>query len=403
MRAFNVVFIAFVAALSAGSLALAQSKGSDKAVDKSGEPNTHYFLALGDILGDLPVDAFLRETRQGGKTLSAQLDVCYSVALSSDRKDRFVVDLAADGDKLSGSGTSIDDKTPVTVVLNRKDIGKSINFDGKITVGGKPFLVSSTDNAESDAKEFAQSQSTDDNITEKPADFTDVSPQAVAVKVKRENFVDLVKSLKGENVQVALESIGADCIALRSGAQIVRLFVDPMRASALVSKLKSAPGVLAAGWTTGSYEIERAIRISASDWSSGGKLSRDKLAASVSSVAARTYAATPVSSTWNDTLGELTVTLKRPHTTVPALGLTDTLEITALVGPEKPGASDRLILWLGSLSTTTKDESAGPHLEFTESTTNEEEGSFNEDDEIVRALAAELKGVRWSADKSSWK
>lgn len=403
MRASTVCFTALFLAFSAGSLALAQSKGSDKPAEKPSEPNTHYFLSLGDILGDLPVDAFMRETRQGGKTLSAQLDVCYSVALASDRKDRFVVDLTADGDKLTGSGTSIDDKAPVTVVLNRKDVGKSINFEGKITVGGKPFLVSSTDNAESDAKEFAQSQSTDDNITEKPADFTEVSPQALAVKVKRENFVDLVKSLRNENVQVSLDSIAADCIALRSGAQIVRLFVDPMRAGALVAKLKSAPGVISAGWTTGGYEIERAIRIPASDWSSSGKLNRDKLAAAVSSVAAKTYSATPVSSEWNDTTGELTVTLKRPNATVPALGLTDILEVTALIGPEKPGASDKLILWLGTLSTATKDESAGAHLDFTDTASNDEEGSFNEDDEMVRALAAELKGVRWSTDKSSWK
>ncbi len=402
MRASSVIFTAFFATIAAGSLALAQtSKAPEKPA--SSEPNTHYFLSLGDILGDLPVDAFLKETRQGGKTLSAQLDVCYSVALASDRKDRFVVDLTADDDKLSGSGTSIDDKAPVTVVLNRKDLSKSINFDGKITIGGKPFLVSSTDNAESDAKEFAQSQSTDDNITEKPADFTEVSPQALAVRVKRENFIDLVKSLKSENVQVALDSIAADCIALRSGAQIVRFFADPMRSGALIAKLKTAPGVLAAGWTTGSYEIERAIRISASDWSSGDKLNRDKIAAAVSNVAAKIYSAKPASSVWNDTTGELTVTLKRPNTTVPALGLTDTLELTALIGPEKPGASDRLILWLGSLSTATKDEGAGAHLEFTDTASNEEEGSFNEDDEVVRALAAELKGVRWSNDKSSWK
>ena len=402
MRASKAIFTGVIVTLAAGSLAFAQNAKAPEKPASTG-PDTHYFLSLGDILGDLPVDAYLKETRQGGKTLSARLDVCYSVSASSDRKDRFVVDLSADGDKLSGSGVSVDDKSPVTVTLNRKDLGKSINFDGKITVGAKTSLVSSKDNAESDEKEFQMSQSADDNITEKPADFTEVSPQALAVKVKRDSFVDLVKSLKDENVLIALDSIAADCIALRSGAQIVRFSVDPMRSGALIAKLKAAPGVTAAGWTTGSYDIERAIRVSSGDWRSGDKLNRDKFAAAVSSVAAKTYSAKPASSTWNDTTGELTVTLKRPHLTVPALGLTDTLEITALVGPEKPGASDRLIVWLGSPSTTTKDESAGAHLEFAEAASNEEEGSFSDDDEVVRALAAELKGVRWSTDKSSWK
>lgn len=402
MRVFTAVVTVSLALLAAGTPASAQSsKTPEKPV--SSEPNTHYFLSLGDILGDLPVDAFMKETRQGGKTLSAQLDVCFSVAVNSDRKDRFVVDLKPDGDKLTGTGTTTDDKAPVTVSLTRKDVVKSINFDGKITVGSKPFLVSSTDNAESDEKEFAQSQATDDNISEKPADFTDMSPQAIAVKVKRGNFIDLMKSLKTENVQITLDSIAADCIALRSGEQIVRLFVDPMRSAALVAKLKAMPGVTAAGWTTGSYDIERAIRVSAADWSSGGKLDRTGLATAIGNAAAKTYSAKIVSSEWNDTTGELTVTLKHPNTTAPALGLTDTLELTVLIGPEKPGASDRLIVWVGSPSTTTRDESAGPHLDFAEAASTEEESTFSEDDEIVRALAAELKGVRWSPDTSSWK
>lgn len=402
MRASKAIFTGVIVILAAGSLAFAQNAKAPEKPASTG-PDTHYFLSLGDILGDLPVDAYLKETRQGGKTLSAQLDVCYSVSAGSDRKDRFVIDLKADGDKLSGSGASIDDKSPVTVTLNRKDLGKSTSFDGKITVGSKTSLVSSKDNAESDEKEFQMSQSADDNLTEKPADFTEVSPQALAVKVKRDSFADLVKSLKTENVQVALDSIVADCIALRSGAQIVRFSVDPMRSGTLIAKLKAAPGVLAAGWTSGSYDIERAIRVSASDWRSGDALARDKLATAVSNVAAKTYSATPSSSTWNDTTGELTVALKRPNVTAPSLGLTDTLEITVLAGPEKPGATDKLIVWVGSPATTTKDESPGPHLQFADAAGSEEEGSFTDDDEVVRALAAELKGVRWSTDKSSWK
>ena len=403
MRAATLCFTACLLALSAGPLAQ-HARGLDGPSAKAMAGNgTRYFLSLGDILGDLPVDAFLKETRQAGKTTSGVIDVCYSVSPSSDRKDRFIVDLTADGAKLSGTGESVVDKSPVTVNLTRKETDKNITFEGKITVGSKVSLVSSTDNSASDEKEFQQSQATDDNITEKPSDFTEVSPQALAVKVKRASFTDLVKSLKSDNVQIALDSIAADCVALRSGSQILRLFVDPQRSDALVAKLKSAPGVTAAGWTTGSYDIDRAIRVAAADWRSGDRLDRDKLATAIANAAARAFSAKPASNSWNDTTGELTVTLKRPNTTAPAFDLTDTLEISALIGPEKPGAADRLIIWLGSLSTTTRDESEGPHLQFADSATNEEDSSFTDDDQVVRALAADIKGQRWDSDKSSWK
>ena len=364
--------------------------------------DVRYFNSLGDILGDLPVDAFIKETRQGGKVTGALLDVCYSVSTHSDRKDRFILDLKVEGEKLSGSGQSIENKTPVTVSLTRKG-SKSVSFDGKITLGGNLTSVSSPDNSDVDEKEFQQSQVVDDDLAEAPKDFTQVSPQSLAVRVKRENFADLVKSLKGQNVQIALDSISTDCNALRSGHQILRLFIDPARAPALIASVKTAPGVAAAGWTSGTYDMERAIRFATGDWSPDGKLNRDKLATALTGIAAKTMGAKPASSAWNDTTGELTFTLKRPSQLAPALDLTETLEITALVSPDKPGGSDRLVVWLGIPSSKTTDETAAPQLQFSENAGGEEESTFNDDDGMIKAIATELKGQRWDTDKAAWK
>lgn len=361
-----------------------------------------YFNSLGDILGELPVDAFIKETRQGGKVTSALLDVCYSVSTHSDRKDRFTLDLKVEGEKLSGSGQSIENKTPVTVNLTRKG-NKSVSFDGKITLGGNLNSVSSPDNGDVDEKEFQQSQVVDDDLSEAPKDFTQVSPQSLAIRVKRENFADLVKSLKSQNVQIALDSIATDCNALRSGHQVLRIFVDPARASALIANLKAAPGVAAAGWTSGTYDMERAIRFAGGDWSPDGKLNRDKLAATLTGIASKVMGAKPASSAWNDTTGELTFTIKRPSQLAPALDLTETLEITALVSPDKPGGSDRLVVWLGIPSSKTTDETAAPQLQFSENAGGEEESTFNDDDGMIKAIAAELKGQRWDTDKAAWK
>lgn len=390
-----------LALMGAGSWTAAQAQAS-KDTKPAGATEIRYFNSLGDLLGDLPVDAFIKETRQGGKVVSALLDVCYSVSTTSDRKDRFAIELKVDGEKLSGSGQSTENKTPVTVTLIRKG-GKSTSFDGKIALGNSPISISSPDNSDVDEKEFHQSQVVDDDLAETPKDFTQVSPQSVAVRVKRENFVDLVKSLKSQNVQIALDSIATDCNALRSGQQVVRLVVDPARAPGLVTTLKAAPGAVAAGWTSGSYDMERAIRFPAGEWSEGGKLNRQKIATALMAMAAKVMAAKPAASTWNDVTGELTFTIKRPSQLAPALDLTETLEITALIGPDRPGDTDRLVVWLAVPTSKTTDETAGSQLQFAENSGGEEESTFNDDDGMIKALAAGLKGQRWDTDKASWK
>ena len=406
MRRSKISFaVALLGAALSGQTSAQSTKESAKAAPKANadSPETRYFATLGDILGDLPVEAFIKETRQGGKVTSASIDVCYSVNQSSDRKDRFVIELKAEGEKLTGNGQTLESKAPVTVNLVRKVANKAVAFDGKITVGGNVALVSSPDNTDVGEREFLQTQVVDDDLVEAPKDFTQVSPHSVGIRVKREGFVDLVKSLRNENVQIALDSIATDCNALRTGQQVLRLLVDPARAAALMAKLKMVSGVVAAGWTSGTYDMERAVRFAASDWSTGGKLNKDKFAAALSSAAAKAMSAKPASSKWNETTGEMTFAIKRPSQLTPALDLVETLEMTALIGPEKPGTSERMIIWIGVPASKTTDESAGPHLQFAENSGGEEESTFNDDDSIIKALATELKGQRWDTDKASWK
>ena len=64
--------------------------------------------------------------------------------------------------------------------------------------------MTSPDNADLSEKEFPDNQTTDDGITPQPKDFTEVSPEAIAVKVKLDNANDFLKSLKGQDVEVTL-------------------------------------------------------------------------------------------------------------------------------------------------------------------------------------------------------
>ncbi len=399
MRALLLLVLGLVAASS--DLAFAQMKLPSKTAPGSNE--VRYFNSI-DGLMDGNADVVLKETRQGKAVTAAVLDVCYPAEKGSDRKDRFIVNLAVNGQNLTGTTQSLADKLPVTVKLSRKPTGDSFEFRGQITVGQTVTEVTSTDNSDLSEKEFLDNQTSDDGITPAPKDFTEVSPESIGVRVKLDAVLDFLKSLRGQEVEIGLSSLAISCDALRAGEQTINLTVDPDRAAALIAKLKSMPGVVAAGWASGIIDMERTIRFAAADWRDGDKTNKDKVAAVISGVLEKTLAAKAVAAAWNASTGKLKLTFKRPSQIYPALGLTENVEITALVSPEKPGASDRLMLWISNPAITTTDDGAPPKLNLSEESSGDEEGGEPRDDNgSLNALAREFKGQRWDADKSMWK
>src|SRR3954449_8888725 len=116
MRALLLCLLLVVT--SAGpELAFAQMKLSPKAAPNANE--TRYFTSI-DGLMDGNADVVLKETRQGKTVSSAVLDVCYPAEKGSARKDRFVANLALNGQNMTGTAQTITDKLPVTVKLLRK-------------------------------------------------------------------------------------------------------------------------------------------------------------------------------------------------------------------------------------------------------------------------------------------
>jgi hypothetical protein len=381
-------------------IAYAQIKPAPKAA--AGGSEVRYFTSIDGLMGG-NADVILKETRQGRNVTAAVLDVCYPAQKGSDRKDRFVANLAVSGQTLTGGTQSLGDKQPVTVKLVRKPTGDTFEFKGQISVGQTVTEVNSTDNSDLSEKEFLDNQSTDDGITPSPKDFTEVSPEAIAVRVKLDAAAEFLKGLKGQDVEVALTGLAVSCDALRAGEQTINISVDPDRAAALVARAKSSPGVVAAGWTSGVVDMERTIRFSAADWRDGDRLNRDKLAAAIAGVLTKTLGAKSSSSAWEPATGKLKLTFKRPSQLYPALDLTETLEVSALVAADKPGGSDRLMLWIGNPIISTADEATGPKLNLAQEASGDEEGDQQDDNGSVDALAKELHGQRWDADKSAWK
>ncbi len=399
MRALGLCLISLTIVLPA------TPRAQDRPLPRTtpGGAEVRYFTSI-DGLMEGNADVILKETRHGKTVTSAVLDVCYPAEKGSDRKDRFVANLAVNGSTLSGSTQSIGDKLPVTVKLTRKPTGDTFEFDGRISVGERVTEVTSTDNSDLSEAEFNDVRTTDDGIIASPRDFTEVSPEAIAVKVKTDAAIDLLKGLKGQNLRVLLNSLEVTCEALRAGAQVIDINIDPERAPALVARMKATPGVIAAGWSAGMFDMERTIRFPAAEWRDKGKLNRDKLAAAISGVLEKSLDAKPVSAKWSDDTGKLTLTFKRPSTLAPALGLTDTIEVTALPGPDRPEGSDHIMLWVGAPSTTTADESEGPRLGLADDLSAGDGESIEANDRgAVDALAKQFKAQRWDVDASAWK
>jgi hypothetical protein len=395
----RALFVCLIGLIAASPEAFAQ-KNTAKLPAPGNE--IRYFTSI-DGLMDGNADVVLKETYQGKTVTSAVLDVCYPAAKGSDRKDRFVANLAVSGQSMTGTTQSIGDKLPVSINLTRKPTSDTVEFKGQIRVGQTVTNVVSTDNSDLSEKEFQENQVTDDGISAAPKDFTEVSPEAVAVKVKLDSAADFLNFLKGQDVEVTLGSLTVSCEALRSGQMTVNLSTDPDRAAALIAKAKSLPGVVNAGWTSGLIDMDRTIRFAASGWRDGGNLNRDKLAATIASVVANALAAKPASSQWSAETGKLTLVLKRPSDTFPTLGLTDVIEVSALVAADKPSGSDHLMVWIGNPSITTADESAGTKLKLVDNSADDDESDQGDDYGIVDALAKEFKGQRWDIEKSAWK
>ena len=189
-----------------------------------------------------------------------------------------------------------------------------------------------------------------------------------------------------------MSGLAVTCDALRAGEQTINISVDPDRAAALIAKSKSSPGVVAAGWTSGVVEMERTIRFPAADWRDGDRLNKDKLAAAIADVLTKTLAAKSSSAAWDANTGKLKLTFKRPSQILPALDLTETVEMTALVASDKPGASDRLMLWISNPVISTADESAGPKLNLADEASSDEEADQKDDNGCRRCAGEGIQG-----------
>ena len=155
-----VVFSIVIAALGVCD---AHAQPAQKSAAPAG--TTLRYFRMNDMLGETGSDAILIETRRGANVTSAVLDLCYSTSFNSSRKDRFVVTLSAEGNKLVGAGRTQEEKLPVRVQLTRTADGTDFDFEGTIVRGTVTTAVSSTGNSDQSEADFNTGQVTGDRVT----------------------------------------------------------------------------------------------------------------------------------------------------------------------------------------------------------------------------------------------
>lgn len=404
-RQFAGVVTVLVIALASSST-FAEQKGQ-KGKAPAG-PQVRYFDLSSSIFSDIGSEAILKETRQGNTLVSAELDVCHQVSPTSNRLDRFVVPLKVEGNRLTGSGQSLEGKQAVSINLTRRVAGGNFNFEGTITSGSNTEKVQSTDNNEMTEDEITEQFLSEPAIEASPADFTAAWPQALHMRVARAALGGVLEALRDQNVRVAYNGLTPSCRVLRSGHYTVQVDVEAERVGAVFAKLKSISGVNEAGFSSNTPNMQRAVRFPSAGWRDGsGKLERDKLAAAVSAAMAKAMSATVNSISWDASMGELAVELKRLDETIPGLKLTQFITITAVIAPESLSSNQRSILWIEGITPRVVDDRPAPRLTFAlpqsdeggEGQANDPEGS----DGLPAAVAAALKGSLWDGDKEQWR
>jgi hypothetical protein len=377
--------------------------GQSKAGKTPAGPEVRYFTAI-DGLMDGQADVVLRQLRQGRTVQSATLDMCYPADAAGDRKDRFVATLSPSGGVLTGTAQSQIDKQPVSVRLTQRAVDEGFELKGQISIGSTSIEVASSGNSDLSEAEYQELQPGDDGIEQNRADYTTASPEAVSVKLRLDAAADFLKSLRGQNVEVTPSSIAISCENLRSGTMTIALVMDPMRAPAFVASTRGQAGVVTAGWSAGLLSLERSVRFPAASWREGDRINRDKIKTALADALAPVLNARLDKAAWSDATGKLKLRFKRPSQLFASLGLTEVLDVSALVAPEKPSAAaDRLLLWVGTPDVKMSDESEGAKLNLGEMAAIDEDTDSRTDARLMQAVTKAFGAQTWDAETSTWK
>jgi len=285
-----------------------------------------------------------------------------------------------------------------------------VRYDGTIRRDGTEMKLTTEPSPELDENGFREEQEAAGAVlVERPEDFLEVSAESIGIRVRSDAMDRVLDSLRGEPVELSSSALAADCMVLRTGVHTLTAAADPEMAGALVARLRGVEGVLMAGWQAEENDPSNAIRMGAEGHrSSDGRIDAGALlAAAAAAAAAQVIAPAALHGTpkREPTTGEYTMVLKRPSALGRGAALSEEIELTLQVVPEKPDAKDKIIVFVGTPSITLKDDRDGPRLAFGKdgviAGTDPRLSAWTE--AIVAGLARKLGGEVWDMETAQWK
>lgn len=349
-------------------------------------------------------DVIVKEEWAGGEIRNAELDFCF--ATQGKPPVRALIALTPFGDRLEGESVVPGAGTRVRVRLLRKKDNLEVSYSGSLAFDGNNAEFQSNPTFEVSAAEFKLA---DDAVVieERPADFTLLSPNTLAVKIRYGSLPEWTKAVRSLNALLDLQAAALDnraCAEMRLGFQIFRLSVPPENVADAIAKLKAMPMVLEVGHTHNIAGYRTQIRLPKRGWFTDGKLDRPRFAEAFGKVAAEALGATLVASVWDPSTGELMLELKRPSRKFSGLGFTDVIPVRLLAAADRPGETDRFAVWIGETMARLADETPGSRLSLAPLYfyAGPPEGIPIELDELVSALAQAFKAEVWNANDERW-
>lgn len=327
-RLIGAVFFGLMPAILAPS-AWAQPKPG-----KEQPPAENYFTFSQAEIGDqdVAIDGLVRYRRTGNRPPELSIDVCFPVRPERGEIDRFAGPLTVQKGVMSASGPSLVGGARTELSLTTAIADRRVKLNGEIRVGDTRIAIrdQSVDYLEGSA----------DHLFEGASRTSLQAPNEIVTRLELRAVRPLMDVLRRHRALVQPAQLMAGCSDYREGKQTVRVLAAPARMAALTEAIKAIPGVVSVEPPIETSVREDGIRLPEKLASTGDRALVDRFAA----LAGRALGADgTIDVRANDATGEHVVILTRGTRVAKALGLSEAVVVTLLVGTDPYDQKKRML------------------------------------------------------------
>lgn len=397
MAGYRSAFSGLFILCAASSAALAQANKAP-APAAGGKVFAAFFDASSVVGTPTPLSLVLRETRQGAAVKQTEIEGCFAFSHASHKLDLVKGVMTVNGPALRFTGSTMVNKAPVDIVIQRAGKPDAVSFTGELNSQGKvvKFALPAGPLGEDTGPEAADAP---------PVSATpnaDISVNTVSIALKPSAIAGIVPVLRKHKASVQETAFFADCDSLRANERKIVATVDPERATAFVQDAKAVAGVTNAGWMRGSFGVFDAVRLDAQAFTTNGQINRDKIVAAIEPAIAQVLGETATKNSPPSAVGVTTLSFGGPSQALPGVGLNETTDVNVFMSRENLQPNGPVLVYLGEIDADVVDTQGG--IAVKEATDAE---SAPEDFGIVRvlilnAMAKALGGEVWNPEKQAW-